>query len=443
MSGEPHLDGYRSPEDKGRKPGDEPEPRHVPVDDSNDPAPLDAPAPAEAKDDAPALPKPPARPPFDDARARIGERFAKKRAEATLDFDGDINTDRARLGAIADDPPPDAAASNPDDKAPPKAGPSDSDDRFTLKVNHKDITKSIEEIAVLADMTVEEVRQEPARAQKYARMELATRERLENARRLEREARERNMNSEGDQPRSPAPPQERRQAGNQDADQAQDNDGDDPSAVDFRGLVDDLQVGTPEEVGEKLKDAFEKVAEKVTTRKLSQDDLNRRIADDGNTIRSGLLGFAQEHPEVKDNQELGPLMKGALTLEYKTDLRRALVETDGRDPDEVEEILRRATEEQIISAHQRRRVSGDPGVRKVDKMFFKAAYGRLRNLGSPDITEQRQDLAQQRQERKANLPPQPRRATVPPVTTGPAPTQVSSRKAAVAQLARARGQRAP
>lgn len=435
--GQSQLAGFRGPEPEK---GESDEPITAPVADDDTPpaasdrADDDAPAPPAA--DAP--PAPPPKPPSDAMRDKIASRFSKNRNDLV---DGQIETppaddagDEGKSDGEGEKPPAAAAAQG---DAPPAA------DKFELKVNGKTVTKSIAEIAVLADMTEEEVRAKPELAQKFARKELATSANLDEAKRIRREAHSATRTDEGDAPPAarPAPSQERKPAV-QDDGQSETNG--DPSHVDFKKLAETLQVDDPETAAQALEDAFNRIGEKVTKNTISKTEHDNRINTDRNSISTALTDFVGEHPEVA-NKYVASAMATSLIDEYRVDLTAAMI-AEGRAADEEEaaEILAQVTPDQIAEAHQHRRMNGDRNVRRISRDFIASAYDRVQKDLGLTKTEPKtgQNLTEQRRERKVNLAPQPPRASTPPASPQ-APQAPTSRRSVVSDIRAMRGQKTP
>lgn len=456
------LSAYRAPEDEARKPGEGDEPITPPVGEADAPRPAQTDAGDGIEADQQPAPKPVPRPGSnDDARNRISDRFAKKRAGETSEFDGDLTKPANLLGDLGkerpaeppDDPPVEGAEGGDDTKAPAKPGPSDSKgddagaetppkpDKMVLVVNGKTVRKSLDEVAALAEMTPEEVASDPARAKRYAQKELATTENLKESKNTRRETPSRGSD-EPAQPGRRAPNQERQPAGEDDdvSDQPS-HVADDTSDDEVTKLIEDIQLGDPKEVGPKLKQFLEKTAEKKSVETVEARQGDHAVTRDRESTATALRGFIDDHPEVVGKTTVSVAMSAALVDEYREDVIKAMI-AEGQDADEAEEIVRSANPADVANAHQRRRIAGDPNVRQIDKGMMEKAYERVKSEfgAAPQTQQQQQGFAEQRQQRKASLTPQPRSASVPPATP-PTPKAPLTRSSVVADMRKMRGQK--
>ena len=154
--------------------------------------------------------------------------------------------------------------------------------------------------------------------------------------------------------------------------------------------------------------------------------------------------FLDAHPELSGNEEyFGPIVGAGLVDEYRDDLRQAMI-ANGEEADDVERMLRTAKPHEIATAHQFRRLNGDPNVRQIDHDMIEAAYQRAgKKLGIGSQQHQRQEFQTARQGRKDDLRTQPKRSSVPPATRQPAEAvnETSIRKDAVREMQQMRGQK--
>lgn len=416
-------------------------------------------APADATDEAPPAPQDdderqqqrpePRKPPSDELRDKISARFSQGRTHKPGSQDDNADEEAPAPGASQDsdsEPPADDGAK------PPIKGEGDQQqaERLTLKVFGKDHVKTVDEIAVLADMTLEEVRQNPERAVRFAQREMATAARLEEAKRIHREVTARQVSGDQDaRPDRRAPDPERTEDGTGDRSGQQDRPSPTKGKVDFKKLAETLQIDDPEVAAAQLAEAFEQVAQtasasakEAAAETVEQREVRRKATADFEQAGQSVKAFIDEHPDLAKNQYAGKIIAAGLHDEYREDLVRAMI-AEGDDPDEAEQVVRQAPDAMVAEAHRKRRVSGDPNVRRIDKGMIEKAYERVSSvLGVKSNSSNNQDLSQQRIARKENLTPQPRRASVPPATNQPAP-KPQTRSQAVAELAAARGQKGP
>lgn len=383
------------------------------------------------------------KPPSDSMRDKIAARFEKTRGIEKPEGDDAADEGSENSAAPGEQPKPSetktAAGETQDDDA-------DQPERLTLKVFGKDHSKTIDEIAVLADMTPEEVRENPDRAVKFAQRELATTERLNEAKRIHREAASRLNAGDADTRGAPRAPDKERPAAGDDKnpDQPKQPAGDQTGKVNFKQLAEVLQIEDPEVAGQKLQEAFEQIAntaKEAARETVSEEDRNRLVVRDRGDSVSAMREFTNSHPEVAKNPHAYSVVAAGLIDEYRTDLVKALV-AEGTDQDEAESIVSQASRDQITTAHQQRRIAGDPHVRRISKDMMESAYGRVaKSLGIKiDSKPSSESLTETRQARKEKLAPQPQRASVPKGTPEQA-AKPPTKSQIVAEMAAARGQR--
>lgn len=388
----------------------------------------------------------PQKPPSDRSRDDIADRFSKKRNDPPVSTpaDGDDDDDSGNTG---EPPPADKAGADIGKSA--KDGEAQPADTLELKVFGKTQSKSIDEIAVLADMEPEEVRKDPERAIRYAQRELATTERLNEAKRIHREAGART--SPGDQDtrsgaRAPDPDRDETDDVHGDHNRREPPADDRSKKVDFRQLVEALQLEDPEVAGEHLEKAFQQFAEDsraAVTETVTHADLQKKADEDRRSSVEAMNEFAGEHPELGKNRYAHQLIGAGLIDEYREDLVKVMM-SEGRDQDEAEQIANEASNDRVAEIHRELRVSGHPDVRKVDKGMFEKAYARAtRETGiKPEPKPTSETLTDTRRARKEGLNPQPRRASTPKPGDEPTP-RPASRSSIVAEMAAGRGQKGP
>jgi hypothetical protein len=389
-------------------------------------------------DEAPARPAGPPKGPFDDRRMRAAERFSRERADH-LEEDPP-NPDFVNPGGVYGPlagPPGDgdggggADSEQDDPKAPAKPGPSDSGS-MTLTVRGRTINKTMAEVASLADMTVEEVQADPRRAIRYAQKEMAGDSYLEEAKRSA--GRDTPSRPRDDRQDAAAPNQDQDDAGDDDLDQPQ--AGSDTSDPELTKLIEDIQIGDPKDVAPKLQAAMDKATETAQQR----SEARRAFDAERQSNANALKGFLADHTELQGKNSIAAAVSSGLVDEYRIDLRKAMVSTDGLSADEADEALARATPDQVRNAHLARRLARDPNVRVIDKALFETALSKVRS--DFGVTGDN-SLASTRQARKDALQHQPRRASVPPATQRQeAPTR-QSRREVVAEMATRTGRKSP
>lgn len=448
--GKDSLSGFRGPEPA--KSDEDPNPT-PPVNDDDggappvvtDNEPVKVSGVEPAKEDKPTEPK---LTPFDQKRAEIGQRFSKVRQAEGTDSDLDFSKDENVYGKLAGKPgeeKPDDGAEG--DKKPAGDGektpaevkePGDAKpEQIALVVNGKTVMKSIAEVASLSDMSVEEIKADPKRATRYAQKELATQINLEESRKLRRETPSRSPDEPGTRPASPAPNQERQEAGKDASDQPSPSSK--TSNDDMAKLIEDIQIGDPKEVAPRLTALLAKVAETTATGVVQQSQGDQAQRAELNSNVQAVKGFLDEHPELEGKPIVASAIKAGLDEEYRTDLRTALI-NEGETEEDADSLLSKATSDQIRNAHLQRRLNRNPHVRQIDKALMEKVYERVRaDFGAPAIVP-KPAQALDRGQRKEALPQQPRRASVPPATPAAA-AQPISRKAAVAEMATRTGRK--
>lgn len=400
-------------------------------------------------------PQRPQKPKADEARSKIFERFKKRQDEAAGAEDGEGD----QSGRTPGDEPT-RPRRQPDDADAGTAGAGDGADQvdqgadtgkeaktgsdYELEVDGKKQRKSLEELSVLADLPIEDVKADPARAIRYAQRELASQSRLDKSKKILRETSNRSREGFEDTGHDPArarAPNQGANDGSTDGNQDQRNDARNTSDdIDYQKLVEDIQLEPPEKAAEKLKSAVTSASRNAAQSVVSESERNSAFQRDRGNSSAAMREFVQDHPEVKDKPYLHSAIAAGLIDEYRTDLRNALI-AEGEPEDDVDTVIAKATPDQIARAHQLRRVNGDAHVRPINKAFIEAAHKRvIEQLGVGSQSRQ-QDFQERRQARKEDLRTQPRRSSVPPASREDQ-TKVdmpSLRKAAVRDIQRARG----
>lgn len=382
-------------------------------------------------DDAPTVP------PSDDARNKIAKRFAEHRNDPVPEPD----TPEPEAGdGDNDDPDNKARSGGPSDSG---AGADDAPKDLVLAVNGKTYKKSIAEIAALSELSEDEVLADPKRAIRYAQLEAAKQENLREAKEMRRATPARQ--DDAARPARPDPNQDRsRKAENEDdpdqPDPSQDTTGD----VDFVKLAETIQVEDPKVAGKLLAEAMDTVAERKlgkVRQDISQGETDRLVRDDLQSSTKATKQFLDAHADegIAGNKFIASAMRTALYDEYRTDMVKALV-AEGDSQEDAALVVSQATDAQIATAHQRRRIKGDPNVRPITAELMESAFTNVtKSLGVKTPQTQQRSLKDSRTERKQALPTQPRRASMPPATP-PAPKQPLTRSSVVAQMKQGRGQ---
>lgn len=447
---EPDKDGDTAPTPPVNDDEGSPPPADVKVagteDKSDPPAKAEAPAPVKPAN------------PFDAKRARISERFGAMRAKENGGGDTDLVNPDKIYGNVTAGPavdPPDEGDPPPGDKTettpktPASPGSSDSKpaadkpEQMTLVVRGKTVTRTLAEVASLSELSLDEVKADPQRAIRYAQKQMAGDLYLEETRQARRDTPSRTgPDNAGTRPASPAPEQERPATGDDAPDQPQDRRR--TSDEDLAKLIEDIQIGDPKEIAPKLKAILAEAGRESASEVVQQNEGDRLLNNDRTNNVTAIKEFIADHPEVEGKPIISSAMAEALYAEYREDLTKALV-AEGMDQDEAADLVAKAEPDHVKNAHQRRRLGGDPNVRKIDKAMMESAYERVKSqfgvTGVAPTPKQPQDLSA-RQQRKENLPQQPRRASVPPATPN-APPAPQSRRSIVAEMAQSRTGKKP
>lgn len=404
-------------------------------------------------------PAEPEKPQSDQARDRIFAKFGRKRAreagedapEPDDETADETRTEQRQQRQGQDDQADqgDGAADQQRAAADETADDAGADDgTIELAVDGKKLKKSIEEISVLADMSIDEVKANPARAAKYARREIASLNRLEKSKQILRDTTSRDSrNRSQDAGDDPARTEAQSQGGNAGSqDDASDRGADhrNPTGtVDFKKLAEDIQIESPEKVAAALENAFKLVAQSTSREVFNQSQQQDAVSADRATSGKAMKSFIDAHPELKGKQYIAPAIAAGLIDEYRDDLREALIAEGDIDEDEIDAMLTKATTQDIAVAHRARRLARDPNVRAIDKTFIERAYKRVQTEMGGSQQQQRQDFQQTRQSRKENLRTQPRRSSVPPANQAQQQQgdSTSLRKQAVARMQKDRGQK--
>jgi hypothetical protein len=375
--------------------------------------------------------------PGDQQRARIAERFSKNRdtilaGKPPEDDGGEENFERLAGPDDADD-------GGADDGAARKPGEEPAEpETITLAVNGKTITKTRAEVLALSGMTEDEYAAKPDLAKRFAQKELATSENLE------RSKQPREIPSRADAAARAATDDD---TGDDDADRPT-TEGD-TSLADIEALVNDIQISDPKEVAPKLKSLFETVARQAATSTVEETEGQRRhrseLMDNANALKS----FLDDHKEIGEVdptaiRAVSAAVATGLDELYREDLRSILI-SEGESEASADAILSSVSVSEIRSAHLRRRASGHPKARRIDKGLIETVYGKVQKaFGVPGSASQQRDPQRaSRAERKAGLQPQPRSAAAPAQAPAQARSgDVPNRRATVAQMATRTGRKA-
>jgi hypothetical protein len=407
------------------------------ADDSPDPAEAGKPAelagaertlPEGSEDDAAALRR---ITPADEQRARLADRFKQRRAAAggQLDFHGDHRDPTQVYGAVASQTTDDRAQTTDDEgqrtdgglgassesdpsskPAPAEAGdrPPSSEKLYRAKVNGVDVLLTEDEVV--------------AEAQKS----LAAGDLLAQAKEIYRGAK---------REASAAP-----------------NQGDDPASQSFapppgplpnqeppiEALIEDLQFGDPEAAGTRLAQTIVSRAERAAGHAAREAVVRERIERELAGAQRTVASFEAANADLARDEFAREAIERQVYREYAEDLK-ALGIPPGHIP---QDPLARA------SWHNQLRAAGAP-VRDMGTILTAARdrFVAWRGGGTPTPKSPREaaraapriEVSVNRDERRAVLPTQPTRASVPPKAAAAALPQ-RGRSDVIAGMRKARGQ---
>lgn len=353
-------------------------------------------------------PKPAQMSPQDQKRIDMANRF--KRPGVEVPFDGDMTKEANLYGDVANEtlepnpeaPEPGVPAARVDPAPPAKT--------ITLKVRGKDVTRTEEEWLALATKV--------EAADSY--MEEG-RTLLENAKQIRAER----------AGRDPQHPEDRTGA----QDDGQDSDRSEQTrhpGPDLKSVVEKIQFGDPEEaareLGTVINDAASKIANEGHIARLVKNDLARSQAD--------LQAFVAANPDLATDKIANVVIENSVYEIYRDEIR-ALGVDEAQIPKDPKSLA---------DWHRLYRVHGHTVSKPADVLEkAKAKLSEWRGTSaSPKPATPRKEAPRvavnvDRTERRMAIPQQPSRAVAPRRDAAPV-KQESSRKDAVTEMRRARGQ---
>jgi hypothetical protein len=408
-----------------------------------EPTPPAAPEPAPAGDDDERPAKRRANP-RDEQLKRIADRIKAQRrggpagdndaGEARAETPRDLLPAFVRPTAAPEPEPPPAPAPAPAPEAPestaaapstePAADPEPKAKRLTLRVDREELDYDLGEVARLADMTIEEVEQNPDRAIRYAQKEIAATRRLDKANSILRGAQERpDTDLSRRAPGSPAHPQDETRATDTPEPEPA------PPGDTLEKLVEEIQFGAdPKEVAGKLRTAVTEAAKEVSAR----TSIEQRMHDDFVQTMQTYESFQTANKELVADPNAHAVMRRMLFDAYGEDLRAIGVPED-RIP---------ADEGARADWHRFYRVKGYR-VRGAEKLLtdVKDDYVRWRTPAAdpPPAPRPATTVTVDRAARRQAIPSQPTRATPPQQAPTP-PPQRKTRAQILQEMRKARGQ---
>lgn len=344
--------------------------------------------------------------PQDQKRLEMAERF--KRPGADVPFDGDMTKEENLYGEVAAetlDVDPDA----PEPGVPADQRPAPTERMFTIKVRGKDVT-------LTESQMLERARKVEA-ADSY----------LEESRELLESAKQVRAERAG---LDPHPPEDRRSTDDE-RDQADHSDRARPNAPDLKSVVEKIQFGDPEEAARELGEVINSTATKLA----NEGHIARLVSNDLARSKADLKAFADANPDIAADEIASSVIEQSVYKIYREEIKAL-----GVDEAQIPKDPRA-----LADWHRLYRVHGHTVSKPADVLQkAKATLDRFRGAPSEPKPAPRKDASRvevnvNRTERRMAIPVQPSRAVAPRRDAAPV-KQENSRKDAVAEMRRARGQ---
>ena len=383
------VNGGQEPGDEIEQPQPEPEPREP-----------SEPEPRE---------KPIAMSPQDAKRAAMADRFKRKDVEAP--FDGDLTKPENMYGDVAaealevdpDAPEPGVPAARQQEQKPAPR-------MITRTVRGKEVTKSEDEWLALA-MKVDA-------ADSY----------LEESQQLLKDAKAIRQERTGQDPQHP----EGRTEAQDDRTDEDDRQTSRRPGIDLKSVVEKIQFGDPAEAAEELAKAIDTVA----TKQVNEGHVARLVSNDLARSKADLAAFSKANPDIAADQIASMVIENNVYAIYREEIK-ALGVDEAQIPKDPKALA---------DWHRLYRVHGHTVSKPADVLEkAKAKLDSWRGTTSqapkpaPRKGEARVEVNVDRTERRMAIPVQPSRA-VAPRRDAPVVKQEDSRKSAVQEMRRARGQ---
>lgn len=370
----------------------------------------DRPAPREARAE-------PTLPPSVLKRQAIIDKF---RRPDVREFDGDLTRPENLYGEVADEHlQPDPTADEPgvsaeerQQQTPPPAAPR----KITLTIRGKPV-----------EMTENEV---IARAQKVE----AADSYLEESRQLLQEAKEIKAERAGRATQHP-------EGDNNTQDDGQVSDAPDQQSrthgPDYKAIIEKIQFGDPDEAARELAETIHRTASEVATRAANEGHVNRQIANDLKRSQDELAAFRAANQDLAGDEIAEQVISNQVLKIYREEILAL-----GLDESQIPKDPKT-----LADWHRFYRVNGH-NVSKTSDVLNKAKDEFTSWRGDNPTnkqtavrkTEPRITVNVDRTERRQAIPQQPARAVAPRRNEAPAQTLEQSRKSAVAEMRKARGQ---
>ncbi len=380
----------------GQEPADEVDPQPEPQPEPREPA--------EPED----KPKPIAMSPQDLKRQAMADRFKRPDVEEHP-FDGDMTRAENLYGTVA------AEVLEVDPNAPEPGVPQDQQPAprmITRTVRGKQVTKSEDEWLALA-MKVDA-------ADTY----------LEESRQLLEDAKQIRQQRAGRDPQHPEG-----ETSTQDDGQDQDRRQEDTRrpGIDLKGVVEKIQFGDPEEAATELAKAIDAVA----TKQVNEGHIQRLVSNDLARSKADLKAFTEANPDLAADQVASMVIENNVYAIYREEIKALGVVDEAQIPKDPK---------LLADWHRLYRVHGHAVSKPADVLEkAKANFQDWRGTSTPQPKPApRKDAPRvavnvDRTDRRMAIPTQPSRGVAPRRDAAPV-TEQNSRKSAVQEMRRARGQ---
>lgn len=225
----------------------------------------------------------------------------------------------------------------------------------------------------------------------------------------------------------------------EESNQQQDQHGN-PTDAELDEIIDQIQVGSPEEAKAALNKFGDNIVQRVQERigdidqsveqAMSAQRESQRRTQQLETI---MTDFESKYTEFKDSRPMQAALAQESEAQMYADLKAAGVEDAT-----IQGIQRQHNQDAawaITYAHRRLRESGvAPGIRDFKTILSTSADNIRKVYGAPRTEEPSAQVSEDRVERKRNLSPQPSRATATPTAETKQVSQEEARKNAVRQM---------
>lgn len=352
----------------------------------------------------------------EDPRAAIARRYRENRDRANAaGSDAEDQADQDEPAAAAEETPPPAAAAA-----------QNSEQEITLKVDGREVKKSMSEVIALAQQTV------------------AGDNRLEETKRLLREAQA--LRGQPKEPEHKPEPGDEEMTQQHDRSQGRSPGEHQPrrelDAEKLKGIVERIQVGDTDEGTQALQDLIEVVrgSGELNPEKIGEMVQHHVIRTQTQAeIDSALSSFVKDFPDLAKDEVLADAGRTVLRQELIKDLKAV-----GASEAEIDKIkhdpraLAAAQRELRVAGHGVRsyaEILGAVGKTMTDRFNIKPASQKTSEQPKPAVREPAP--SQDRLERKRAAPQQPRAAGVRGQIASP--PQPKTKKDVVADMRKARG----